>query len=332
MLAVPEVHFAAANHVVADLEEHRVRTLVAMPFATHAKRRPNAVLFAAPQSSSPSGIRAASDGGVLPEHVLSSILSSAEDPWTRASQATARTTEVTSSTPMAIGGGASPPQLCVHTGLAGDGDERHFGGAGDEVKELCEGFGRTTLLGSDAEFETAYSIGDELGRGGWATVFTARRRRRGSAAKLVDQGSRGSVPSPDPLLLLASATGWPPPAMASGAGHGLDGEGLAVKVYSSIVNRCGPISTRALGKPTRHEHITPRAAPLLPLARLCTKTCWAPTRPLASWRSGACATSAECSLSSRTRTSSAWSRSASRRSASSSSWSARMPHSARTPG
>lgn len=144
---------------------------------------------------------------------------------------------------MAIGGGASAPQLCVHTGLAGDGDERHFGGAGDEVKELCEGFGRTTLLGSDAEFETAYSIGDELGRGGWATVFTARRRRRGSAAKLVDQGSRGSVPSPDPLLLLASATGWPPPAMASGVGHGLDGEGLAVKVYSSIVNRCGPTST-----------------------------------------------------------------------------------------
>ena len=74
MLAVPEVHFAAANHVVADLEEHRVRTLVAMPFATHAKRRPNAVLFAAPQSSSPSGIRAASDGGVLPEHVRTTCM------------------------------------------------------------------------------------------------------------------------------------------------------------------------------------------------------------------------------------------------------------------
>ena len=243
--------------MVADLEEHRVRTLVAMPFATHAKRRPNAVLFAAPQSSSPSGIRAASDGGVLPEHVLSSILSSAEDPWTRASQATARTTEVTSSTPMAIGGGgASAPQLCVHTGLAGDGDERHFGGAGDEVKELCEGFGRTTLLGSDAEFETAYSIGDELGRGGWATVFTARRRRRGSAATAVDQGSRGSVPSPDPLLLLASATGWPPPAMASGipaAHHSLDSEGLAVKVMHKNVLGADEVSRELAKRRMRDE-------------------------------------------------------------------------------
>ena len=72
------------------------------------------------------------------------------------------------SAPMPIGGGG--PQLRVHTGLSG--------GGGDAVRELCEGFGKTTLLGSDAEFETAYSIGDELGRGGWATVFTARRRRR----------------------------------------------------------------------------------------------------------------------------------------------------------
>ena len=213
----------ACSCVLAHRGPHNVSTRFAMPFATHAKRRPNAVLFAAPQSTSPSGIRREPDGGVLPEHVLSSILSSSEDPWTRASEATPRTTQVSSSSPMAIGGGASAPQLHVHTGLAGD---------GDEVTELCEGFGRTTLLGSDAEFETAYSIGDELGRGGWATVFTARRRRRGAAATLVDQGSRGSVPSPDPLLLLASATGWPPPAMASGAGggHGRDGQGLAVKV------------------------------------------------------------------------------------------------------
>jgi len=101
------------------------------------------------------------------------------------------------------------PQLRVHTGPSG---------ARDEVKELCEGFGRTTLLGSDAEFETAYSIGDELGRGGWATVFSARRRRP------------VSLPSSDPLLLLASATDWPPPATASDTA-----DGLAVKVMNKNV-------------------------------------------------------------------------------------------------
>lgn len=194
-----------------------------MPFATQAKRRPNAVLFAAPESTSPTAGGATSDGPVLPEEVLSSIFNSTEDPWTRASQASSSSPPT--SVPMPIGGGGGAAAH-VRTSFGGD------GGAGDEVRGLCEGFGRTTLLGSDAEFETAYSIGDELGRGGWATVFTARRRRRGSAAVLVERGGCGSGPSPHPLPLLHSASGWlPPPPVASGAALGRDEmPELAVKV------------------------------------------------------------------------------------------------------
>ena len=211
-----------------------------MPFATQAKRRPNAVLFAAPESTSPTAGRATSDGPVLPEEVLSSILNSTEDPWTRASQASSSSPP--SSVPMPIGGGgAAAAQLHVRTSFAGD------GGAGDEVRELCEGFGRTTLLGSDAEFETAYSIGDELGRGGWATVFTARRRRRGSAAVPVERGGCGSGPSPHPLPLLPSASGWPPPPpVASGAALGRDEmPELAVKVLGVGLGARGGLGLRA---------------------------------------------------------------------------------------
>ena len=41
---------------------------------------------------------------------------------------------------------------------------------------LCGSFGNTTNLGSDTDFELAYSLGQELGRGGWATVFAAQHR------------------------------------------------------------------------------------------------------------------------------------------------------------
>ena len=175
------------------------------------KRRPNAVLFAAPD-------RGTSAGGVLPEHVLSSICSTVDavEDTCQASttQAAPSPMEMASSPPMLIGGAGAaaagrPQQLRVNTCASG---------AGDEVKELCKSFGRTTLLGSDAEFETAYSIGDELGKGGWATVFSARRRR-----------PQVSPPSPDPLLLLASATDWPPPAMST------DALLLAVKVMNKNV-------------------------------------------------------------------------------------------------
>ena len=44
------------------------------------------------------------------------------------------------------------------------------------INVLCEGFANTTLLSSDADFTAGYEIGEELGRGGWATVYSARRR------------------------------------------------------------------------------------------------------------------------------------------------------------
>ena len=44
-----------------------------------------------------------------------------------------------------------------------------------EMNVLCEGVANTTLC-SDADFEANYALGDELGRGGWATVFSARRK------------------------------------------------------------------------------------------------------------------------------------------------------------
>ena len=57
---------------------------------------------------------------------------------------------------------------------------------------LCKNFANTTLLSSDADFTAGYEIGEELGRGGWATVYSARRRT--SAAALGAPSAAASAP------------------------------------------------------------------------------------------------------------------------------------------
>ncbi|KOO34738.1 calcium calmodulin-dependent protein kinase type 1-like protein [Chrysochromulina tobinii] len=57
---------------------------------------------------------------------------------------------------------------------------------------LCKNFANTTLLSSDADFTAGYEIGEELGRGGWATVYSARRRT--SAAALGAASAAASAP------------------------------------------------------------------------------------------------------------------------------------------
>ena len=66
---------------------------------------------------------------------------------------------------------------------------------GPDVTTLCEGLQKATLLDADTDFEEKYNVGNELGKGGWASVFCVQKRDdpepRSLAVKVMDKANLG---------------------------------------------------------------------------------------------------------------------------------------------